>query len=121
MKTNFTANIKRYSYGFIASLLLTIASYLTAQIGGGKDVMYAVVAVLLLLAGIQLIVQLVCFLHLKYEKLPYSKLNVFIFAFVMMLIVVIGSLWVMKNLDYNMMMSPDEIEPYMLEQNGKGF
>ncbi len=121
MKTDFAANIRRYSFGFLASVLLTLASYQVAQIMGGESTMYIVVGILLLLAGAQLVVQLICFLHLKYEKLPYSKLNVFLFAFVMMLIVVIGSLWVMKNLDYNMMMAPEEIEPYMLEQNGKGF
>ena len=38
-------------------------------------------------------------------------------------IVVIGTLWIMHNLDYNMGndMSPVEKEEYMLEQKDKGF
>ncbi len=121
MNTEFNANLRRYTFGFFASLLLTIASYMVAQIGSSEGSLYTVVGVLLLLAGTQLVIQLICFLHLKYQKIAYSKLNVFVFTFIMMLIVVIGSMWVMKNLDYNMMMPVDEIEPYMLEQNGKGF
>lgn len=121
MNTDFKVNLRRYTYGFVASLLLTIASFLAAQLGSGEGMLYLIVGVLLLLAGIQMIIQLYCFLHLKYEHIAYSKLNVFLFSFIMLLIVVIGSIWVMKNLDYNMMMPQEEIDSYMLEQNGKGF
>ena len=40
----------------------------------------------------------------------------FLFMMLIVVIVVIGSLWIMTNLDYNMM--PDEVETYILEEEG---
>ena len=39
----------------------------------------------------------------------------------MLLIIVVGSLWIMANMNYNMHMSPEQIKDYMIEQNKKGF
>jgi len=39
----------------------------------------------------------------------------------MMLVIVIGSLWIMQNLDYRMGMSGEAMNEYMKEQNKKGF
>jgi hypothetical protein len=37
------------------------------------------------------------------------------------MIIVVGSLWIMKNLDYRMGMSSEAMNEYMKTQNTKGF
>lgn len=50
----------------------------------------------------QLLVQLIFFLHLGRGSNVRWNILVFLFATLVILIVVIGSLWIMNNLDYNM-------------------
>lgn len=50
----------------------------------------------------QLLVQLIFFLHLGRESKPRWNILVFLFAALVVLIVVVGSLWIMNNLDYHM-------------------
>lgn len=71
-------------------------------------------------AVMQLLVQLVFFLHIRHESTPRWNLVAFIFMFIFLLIIVVGSLWVMHHLNYNMM-SAQENDAYMLEQSQKGF
>ena len=55
-------------------------------------------------AIVQLFIQVICFLRLN-TKTEQSKTNVmaFIFTLVILGVVIGGSLWIMWNLDYNMM------------------
>ncbi|MCI0560443.1 MAG: hypothetical protein MN733_18305, partial [Nitrososphaera sp.] len=67
------------------------------------------------LAMVQLFVQLELFLHLSHS--PRLHRAVFAFAALLVVIIVGGSLWIMNNLDYQMMqMSPTEADRYMLDQ-----
>ena len=109
----------QYVAGFGTALALTaIAFWLTSShaLTGG-----ALVASLMGLASMQLIVQLVCFLHIAQEDRPRWNLTALIFTAIMLLVVVIGSLWIMNNLNYNMMMSEQQMNDYMLKQRDKGF
>ena len=78
-------------------------------------------AVLLTLATVQLIVQLACFLHLGISGRSRTRTVSIVFTFLMMLVVVLGSLWIMKHLDYRMGMSGEAMNEYMKAQNKKGF
>jgi len=55
-------------------------------------------------ACIQFIVQVLCFLRLNTQT-EQSKINVMsiIFAGVILIVIIIGSLWIMRNCNYNMM------------------
>ena len=117
---DFDSLVQRYVIGFGAALLLSVLAYLLITqrwVGSAKLAML----VLLLLAVIQLIVQLVCFLHLSLEGRSRNRTFSFIFTILMMLIIVIGSLWIMNNLDYRMGMSGEAMNEYMEAQNKKGF
>lgn len=105
-----------YTIGFILSIALTLAAYflVVEKILTGTQLMLAIVS----LAVVQLLVQLVFFLHLGRESSPRWNQMVFWFAAGVVLIVVIGSIWIMENLDYNMM--PKEMEQHMLDQTKKG-
>ncbi|MBI5798725.1 MAG: cytochrome C oxidase subunit IV family protein, partial [Candidatus Yonathbacteria bacterium] len=50
----------------------------------------------------QLLIQVVFFLHLHKKSKPHWNLIVFIFTFFIVAVLVVGSLWVMYNLNYNM-------------------
>lgn len=112
--------LKKYTIGFVLSLVLTLGAYIIVV----RDYMTGT-ALLLLLAGlalVQMIVQLVYFLHLDEEVKPRYRLMLFVFMAGVLAILVIGSLWIMANLDYNMMhMTPTQKTNYMLLEHDKGF
>ncbi len=109
----------RYCGGFIAALVLVYAMYFTTVNGWLSGAPLA--ALLLGLALVQFGVQMVVFLHVFDEAKPRWTLWSIIYSFVMLLIIVLASLWIMANLNYNMHMTPEQMEQYMLEQNKKGF
>ncbi len=112
--------LKKYTIGFVLSLVLTLAAYIVVV----RDYVTGT-ALLALLAGlalVQMIVQLVYFLHLNDEVKPRYRLLSFIFMAGVLAIVVIGSLWIMANLNYNMThMTPSQKTNYMLLEHDKGF
>jgi len=105
-------SLASYISGFIFSLLLSIAAYflVTEHILEGNTLIATIAG----LALVQLVVQLVFFLHL--DKLK-SHLNLAIFFFMALIaaILIFGTLWIMKNLNYNM--TPSQINSYMNSQD----
>jgi cytochrome o ubiquinol oxidase operon protein cyoD len=109
----------KYIIGFVLSLVLTIIAYSFATSGSVNTWMLAILGVLAL---VQMVVQLIYFLHLGDETGPRYKLVSFVSMVGILAIIVGGSLWIMQNLNYNMMqMSPDEKSNYMLTEHDKGF
>jgi cytochrome o ubiquinol oxidase operon protein cyoD len=111
-------SVKSYSIGFILAIILTLASYFAVTNGGFSEV--GVIAVISVLAVVQIIIQLVFFLHLGRDKVKW-KAAAFYTMFIILVLIVGGSLWIMYNLDYNMMMSPEAMEEFMIEESKKGF
>lgn len=93
--------VKSYIVGFIISLVLTIIPfYLVAEHTFSNTHLYIIIG---LFALAQLFVQLVFFLHLSFKSNAKWNLSVFLFTLVVVLILVLGTLWIMVNLDYFMM------------------
>jgi cytochrome o ubiquinol oxidase operon protein cyoD len=115
-----TKRIVAYSAGLISSIILTITAYLLVVSDSLRERWSpALVAIALsILAVIQLIVQLLFFLHLNEESKPRWKLMSFIFAFIILGIIVFGSLWIMFDMNSRMMMSPTDMIKYMNRQSG---
>lgn len=97
-------SIAGYVVGFGLSLMLTfVAFFLVAHRNSKPDVfthrflMVSIVA----LAIVQLFVQLLFFLHLDRESKPRWNLMVAVFAATIVLILVLGTLWIMNNLNYH--------------------
>lgn len=107
--------ILSYTLGFILSVALTLAAYFTFTNRTLPDPL--LVSVIVGLAIAQLLVQLIFFLHLGKESRPRWNLLVFLFMLLVLIIVVFGSLWIMNNLDYNMM-SPKETDEYIMKDEG---
>lgn len=115
----FQKRLKNYLYGGSTALLLTLATF-SLVLG---HVISGAMAVLALLgfALCQFIVQLYFFLHLGEEKRPFYRNVSLLFTILMVVILVAGSIWVMWHLNYNMDMTPEQMNKYMIEQNQKGF
>lgn len=112
--THHAGSLLSYSLGFALSVLLTVAAYVSAvnhSLPGNT-----LIAVIIGLAIAQLMVQLIFFLHLGSETKPRLRLTIFLFMLVVLAIVVGGSLWIMHNLDYNMM--PHNMDKYMMDEEG---
>lgn len=107
--------LRSYIAGFLLSLITTIAAYVvvTEKAYGKNGIIAAVVS----LAITQFVVQMLFFMHLGQEKGPRWKLLVLLFMTGVVVIIVLGSLWIMHHLDYNMM-SPKQMQHYMDSQDG---
>jgi len=104
-----------YIVGFILSILTTLAAYLVVV--NHLWPMQTLVYIVLGIAVVQLIVQVVFFLHIG--RGTHWKVVTFAFAILVILIVVVGTIWIMNNLDYNMMqMTPEQQQIYMLQHEG---
>lgn len=112
------SQVMRYSLGFAASVLLTLGAYLlVTQESASASILVMAISVL---AVIQLLVQLVCFLHLGDETRPRWRMWSFVAMTGALLLVVFGSIWIMNNLDYNMM-PKHETDAHMIKESNKGF
>jgi cytochrome o ubiquinol oxidase operon protein cyoD len=112
---NLSVKYTSYIVGFILSIVTTVLAYFVVvnELWTKQTLIYMVMGI----AVVQLIVQLVFFLHLGRGN--RWKVITFAFAVFFVLLVVVGSLWIMENLDYNMMtMSPEEMNQYMSENEG---
>lgn len=109
------AQYSSYVIGFILSVATTLLAYfVVVNHMVPKDmIVYAVLGI----AVIQLIVQMTFFLHLGHGS--KWKAATFYFTLLVVLIVVVGTIWIMNNLDYNMMhMNPDQMREYMEKNQG---
>lgn len=89
--------------GFVSSLFLTLFSfYLVASSALPPKIMYIVVGVL---AIVQLFVQAKFFLHLNTHSKKTWNLLSFLFTLIVVLILVMGTLWIMYNLYTQMNMN----------------
>lgn len=93
--------LKTYVLGFVLSLVLTLASYFLVVEGilTGWNLIFTIGG----FALVQAFVQLMFFLHLGSEPPPYWNFITFLFMIMVVLILVIGTLWIMYHLDYKMM------------------
>lgn len=112
-----------YITGFVLSILLTVGAYTLVRVhvahhhqSPTDTVMQIVLPVLALM---QFFVQLFFFLHLGSERKPRWRLLVFGYMVAVVLILVGGSIWIMYNLNYMAPHeTPQQINTYMLQQNG---
>jgi cytochrome o ubiquinol oxidase subunit IV len=116
-----SATIKEYVLGFVFSLLLTlciffvITQHILEQGIWVSDM--ATLSTCITLTILQACVQLYYFLHLGKERSPHRRILTALYAILIISIVVGGSLWIMSNLNYNMMkMSPNTMDTYMIDQ-----
>lgn len=116
-----TIDLVRYVFGFILAVVLTLIAYIivVSQLLTG----FALVGTIMGLAAVQLLVQLIFFLHFGSKQNADAKWHqaAFYFMFLVLVVIVGGSLWIMANLNYNMTMTPEQMNEYMMKESNKGF
>lgn len=118
-KQRSNMSVTPYIVGFGLAVLLTLVAYeltVNHRLSGGL-----LIGLIMGLAAVQLVVQLVFFLHLGREKGSRWNVASFLFMLLILLIVVVGSLWIMYSLNYNMHMTPQQMDDFMRQQSNKGF
>lgn len=114
--------ITGYVSGLVLSLACTLIAYwmVSTHVNGAHMTFSHTILIVMLgiLAISQFIVQLVYFLHLGTESRPRWKQLVFWFMIIIVLIIVGGSIWIMDNLNYNMMSNPDAGQKYIDKNQG---
>ncbi len=97
-------SVRSYVVGFTLSILLTLGSFGVVQLHLSSDHQtishVALSAAIFVFAMSQLAVQLLFFLHLGREQKPRQQSLSFIFVAFIIAFLVVGSLWIMANLDY---------------------
>lgn len=115
-------SLKTYVIGFILSIILTLTAFSFVYIHGhsGHEVFshHLLIPLIISLAVVQLFVQLGFFLHVGRESKPRWNFLALIFALIVVLILVIGSLWIISNLNYHMTPSHQQVDQYLKGQDG---
>ncbi len=109
---------KSYLIGFVISIILTLAAFVPVfqhaqsahQAFSHQFLIYWIV----IIAIIQALIQLLFFLHLR-QASPSSKVILFSTVSII-LILVIGSIWIMGHLNYNM--TPSDMNNYLMQAEG---
>ncbi len=101
IKKEWHGSLKAYAIGFMASIVLTSASFLLVIAGwlSGQILVYTLIG----LAAVQALFQLLFFLHVGQEAKPRWETLVFYFMVLVLFIVVAGSLWIMHDLNDRVM------------------
>jgi cytochrome o ubiquinol oxidase subunit IV len=96
-------NTKQYTIGFILSVLLTVIPFGMVMAGMGDSSRGLVVAVIAITAVAQILVQLVYFLHMNSSSEQRWNVIAFVYTILCIAVLLIGSVWIMNYLHYNMM------------------
>lgn len=124
-----------YLIGYILSLSLTLVGFTLVKRHVDSGHVFPadnyVLAILAVLAIVQLLVQLVFFLHLDRESKPRWNITVLAFAATTVLILVIGSIWIISNMNNHhygyghtqnghQLTSPSQTNQYIIKDEGIG-
>jgi cytochrome o ubiquinol oxidase subunit IV len=90
-----------YMFGVICCALLTLLAFWTVM--SNKFTKWEAFLIIYTAACIQFVVQLICFLRLNTQT-EQGRINVMslVFTAVILTSIIVGSLWIMWNLDYYM-------------------
>lgn len=110
------ASFVGYLIGFLLSVYLTISAYLVVVYKPFSD--NVVIALVIGFALMQFVVQALFFLHVGKESKP--RWNSIMFGFMVMVaaIIVLGSIWIMANLDYRHGTTPEETNTMIIKDEG---
>ncbi|AEW44621.1 cytochrome o ubiquinol oxidase operon protein [Serratia symbiotica str. 'Cinara cedri'] len=95
--------IRSYLIGFILSIILTIIPFAIVM---NHSISHIITLIIIIsMAIIQVLVHFIYFLHINTSLEGRWNLVALLFTIMIISIVVVGSLWIMYNLNINMMVS----------------
>ncbi|NYS77675.1 MULTISPECIES: cytochrome o ubiquinol oxidase subunit IV [Halomonadaceae] len=99
--TNNHGSVKSYVTGLVLSLILTIIPF--GVVMSGTLSVLTTIIVVAVTAVLQILVQLVMFMHMNTKADEGWNVMSFVFTLTILVLVVGGSLWIMQHLHLNMM------------------
>lgn len=102
-------SFKSYMIGFVLSVILTIIPFYIVM-GDALDNRLLAIAIIFVLGAVQMIVHIVYFLHINSRVEEGWLAMALTFTVLLVVIVLSGSIWVMFNLEENMMPAHEQIE-----------
>lgn len=118
MPSHQTSALQSYLAGYVLSMVLSLSAFALVWAYQSSDNQLfnrgLLLGFLAVLAVLQLFVQSVFFLHLSAERKARLTLLSTVFTIVVTMTIVIGSLWIMQNLNYNMM--PQNTTKYIQQE-----
>lgn len=96
-------SVKSYLTGFILSIILTLIPFWIVMEGSASH--SVLLTTIIIMAVVQILVHLIYFLHMNTSSQERWNLVALIFALIIIAIIVVGSLWIMYNLNINMMVN----------------
>jgi cytochrome o ubiquinol oxidase operon protein cyoD len=99
----WNASYKPHFLGFVMSFLLIVAVYRIVMDHELRDAL--LVTTVVVFTVLSALIQLVFFLHLGMESKPHWFMMTFLFSALVIVIVIGGSLWIMNNINYDLMPS----------------
>ncbi|GAB2803244.1 cytochrome o ubiquinol oxidase subunit IV [Halomonas shantousis] len=95
-------SVKSYVVGLVLSIVLTVIAF--GMVMSGAFSPMTTVVTIVGAAVLQLLVQLVMFLHMNTKAEEGWNLTAFVFTVKILVLVIGGSLWIMHNLNHTMML-----------------
>lgn len=102
-------SFKSYMIGFVLSVILTAIPFYVVM-GDVLDSRLLAVAIIFVLGAAQMIVHIYYFLHVTSKAEEGWLAMALVFTVLLVVIMLSGSVWVMFNLEENMMPAHDQIE-----------
>lgn len=99
--------MKSYIVGFVLSVILTVAAFWVVMNPGMSAAGIATTVVIL--AVVQILVHLGCFLHMSPRKNGEWDFVALVFTVVIVGLLVAGTIWIMVNMIYTLMPQPGTI------------
>jgi cytochrome o ubiquinol oxidase operon protein cyoD len=97
----WNASLKPQFIGFVLSFMFIVAAYLIVRNHHLSGVLLSIT--IYGMAIVQVLIQLIFFLHLGLESKPHWNSITFLFTVLVIILVIGGSLWIMHNLNYDLM------------------
>ncbi len=106
MNTDRQKEMRRYVMGFIICVIHTVLAFLVVFSG----LPHTVAAWIIGLAAVsQIFVQLHYFLHIDLSEQSREDLQLILFSLLLLLIMIIGTVWVLGDLHDRMMVTSDQL------------
>ena len=100
---------RSYLIGFALSVVLTVIPFWIV-LGEVEIHLWLALTIIFGLGAIQIIVHVIYFLHVTVKAEAGWQVMSLVFTGILLLIVLVGSIWVMTHLNNNMMPAHDQIE-----------
>ncbi|WP_434354303.1 cytochrome o ubiquinol oxidase subunit IV [Psychrobacter sp. HD31] len=95
-------SVKEYVTGLILSIVLTVVPFGMVMTGAASGAV--AIAVIMLCAIAQLLVQAIFFLHMNSSSEQSWNVSTGIYTLFIFVVVIIGSMWIFTHLHHNMLM-----------------